>query len=137
MRVSVSLFICVYRLRVLFLFSLSCLFVYSFVFIAHRVCRNCLPPISLSLSPFQTKISPLQLVFVNFPTDIVTPFIPSFDSMSSCRSGVSTGYPPVFQIWTECEIKETKPKRNRLNRWFTPFFRFVPFSSFPPASIVS
>jgi hypothetical protein len=110
------------------------LFVYSFVFIAHRVCQNCLPPISIS--PFQTKISPLQLVFVNFPTDIVTTFIPSFDSMSSCRSGVSTGYPPVFQIWTECEIKETKTNRNRLNRWFTPFFRYFVtlFSSFPPAS---
>ena len=114
-----------------------------FIRVQFRFYRSsCVPKLfathlSLSLSPFQTKISPLQLVFVNFPTDIVTPFIPSFDSMSSCRSGVSTGYPPVFQIWTECEIKETKPKRNRLNRWFTPFFRFVPFSSFPPASIVS
>ena len=112
-------------------FSLSCLFVYSFVFIAHRVCRNCLPPISLSLSPFQTKISPLQLVFVNFPTDIVTTFIPSFwfnVELSERRfNRLPAGLSNMDRVW----VKRDKTKKKSIESMVYPIFSFCHIFKFP------
>ncbi len=61
---------------------------------------------------FQTKISPLQLVLSKiFRRTLFDPFRRCFVFDELLRSGVSTGYPPVFRTWTECEIKGTKPKQ--------------------------
>jgi hypothetical protein len=97
------------RLRVWssFLFPLSLVFIrVQFRFFFNRsscvcVCRNCFATLSI----FKPKSRPFNsLLFTIWPTDFVS-FRRCFVFDELLRSGVSTGYPPVFRTWTECEIK--------------------------------
>jgi len=86
--------------------SLSCLFVYRFVFFLLSLIV-CVPKLFATLSIFKPKSRPFNSLCRNFRRTLLWR---SVALLTSCWSGVSPGYPPVFHIWTECEIKGTKPK---------------------------
>ena len=111
--------------------SLSRVYSCTVSFLSLIVCAETVCHPSLSLSPFQTKISPLQLVFVNFPTDIVSTFIPSFwfnVELSERRfNRLPAGLSNMDRVW----VKRDKTKKKSIVSMVYPIFSFCHIFKFP------